>query len=70
MRNFLRGWRTFIVNGLIGLVALLDIIVPILGMPEFLAVLPPGWVPYVILLVAIVNVGLRADTRTPPGSRE
>lgn len=67
VRDFLRGWRTLIVNVVALLVAALDLMVPILGMPEFLAVLPEGWAPFFVLSLAVANVLLRLDTRTAPG---
>lgn len=70
MRNFLRGWRTFILSGLTAAVALLEILVPILGLPEFLSIAPPGWGPYLVVGVALLNALLRADTHTGPGRKE
>lgn len=70
LRNALRGWRTVIINVLALLVMMLDLMVPILGMPEFLAILPDGWGPYFVLGLAIVNVLLRLDTRTGVGRSE
>ena len=69
-RRFLRGWRTIIVNALAILFVAFEMLVPVLGLPEFLAVLPEGWVPYFVLGLALANVVLRLDTRTPPGRGE
>jgi hypothetical protein len=70
MRDFLRGWRTIIVNTVTLLFVALEVLVPVLHLPEFLAVLPPEWAPYVVLGLAVVNILLRVDTRTPPGRSE
>jgi hypothetical protein len=70
VRDVLRGWRTLVLNISVAVVALLEMIVPILGLPEFMAVLPAGWGPYFLLLLALANAMLRLDTRTPPGQSE
>lgn len=70
IRDWMRGWRTLTLNIVVLLVSLLEIMVPILGMPEFLAVLPEGWGPYFLLALALTNTLLRLDTRTPPGEAE
>jgi hypothetical protein len=70
MRDFLRGWRTIVVNTIALLLVALEMLVPVLQLPEFLAVLPPEWTPYVALILAVANILLRLDTHTPPGRRE
>lgn len=70
MRNFLRGWRTVIVNTVTLVVVVIEMLVPVLNLPEFLAVLPPGWIPYVALGLAVANILLRADTRTALGRKD
>jgi hypothetical protein len=67
----LKGYRTIIVNALAGLVAALELLLPavleLVGMPEWRGVLPPGWLPYYALGLALANIWLRSITTTPLG---
>lgn len=69
----LKGWRTVILNAIAGLVALLDVLLPavmqVLSLPEITGVLPPGWLPYWALGVAMMNIYLRSITDTPVGQK-
>lgn len=58
----MKGWRTLAFNILTG-------IVPILSLTEWVDILPPDYVPYWMLGVAIANVWLRMITTTPVGRK-
>lgn len=60
--TILKGWRTIAFNVLSGAVLLL-------AMPEFIAVLPPEWVPWAALGNVLGNVALRYITTTPIGRK-
>lgn len=59
----LKGWRTILVNAL-------GAAVPILSMTELLAVLPPEWLPWWMLGLALANMYLRTITDTAVGRAE
>lgn len=67
----LKGWRTVMFNVAAGIVAAVEVALPValpvLGMPEVHGVLPDGWLPWYVLVVALGNVWLRAVTDTPVG---
>jgi len=56
----MKGWRTIAFN-------ILSAIVPILALTEWHAVFPTAWLPYWMLIVALVNTYLRTITTTPIG---
>lgn len=68
--NILKGWRTMLVNAILGLPLLWDVIWQILQTPEFHAVIPAEWLPIYSLSMVIVNMWLRKQTTTPMGRRE
>lgn len=63
MFDFLKGWRTVGFAGLTALIAFLS-------MPEFQAVVPKEYLPWVLLAVAMGNIFLRWITTTPMGRKE
>jgi hypothetical protein len=65
----LKGWRTWIVNGLMSLLPLVMVVVQFLELPEFANVLPAHWLPWYALAMAIVNMWLRAITTSPLGKK-
>ena len=56
----MKGWRTLTVNAAAA-------VIPILELTEFRDVLPPYWLPWFVLGLAVVNMGLRYITTTPIG---
>ena len=58
----LKGWRTILFNAL-------SFAVLLLAMPEFIAVLPPEWVPWAALGNVLGNMALRYVTTTPMGQK-
>jgi len=56
----MKGWRTLTVNAAAA-------VIPILELTEFSDVLPPHWLPWFVLGLAVANMGLRAITTTPLG---
>ena len=60
--TFLKGWRTIAFNVLTGALLLASL-------PEFIAVLPSEWVPWVALFNVLGNMGLRYITTTPMGRK-
>ena len=67
----LKGYRTVIVNSVAGLVAAVELALPVvvqlIGMPEWRGILPQGWLPYYALGLALLNLWLRSITTTPLG---
>lgn len=57
-----KGWRTVAAN-------ILFAILPVLELTEFRDVLPPDWLPWYVLGVALANLMLRAVTTTPVGKK-
>jgi hypothetical protein len=70
----LKGYRTLIINSVAGVLAALELALPhlldVLGMPELRGILPPGWLPYYALALAILNIWLRTITTAPIGREE
>ena len=60
--NRLKGWRTIAANMLLA-------VLPVLELTELAAVLPPDWLPWYALVVALVNMWLRSITTSPLGRR-
>ncbi len=56
----LKGWRTMLLNTLV-------LIMPILELSEITAVMPDGWQPWYVIVVALGNMMLRSLTTTPVG---
>lgn len=65
----LKGYRTFIVNILLGLVPLIEVFGQILNIPEMRGVVPAQYLPWYGVVVALVNLYLRSITTTPPGQK-
>ena len=59
----LKGYRTLLVNAL-------GAALPILSMTEVIAVVPPEWIPYWMLGLALANMYLRTVTDTAVGKSE
>ncbi|HHX90914.1 MAG TPA: hypothetical protein GX700_14320 [Paracoccus sp.] len=74
MRARLKGYRTFIFNGVMAALALavelIPVILPVMGLPEVQAVVPEDCRPWWVMIVAVGNMWLRAITDTPPGRPE
>jgi hypothetical protein len=70
----LKGYRTLIFNLLAALpVIVLELghtLLPVLSIPEMQAVIPPKWLPWYLLAVALGNLALRKVTTTPMGRSE
>lgn len=58
----MKGWRTVVFN-------VLAAVLPVLELTELRDVLPPDWLPWYALAVAIGNVWLRSITTTPMGQK-
>lgn len=58
----MKGWRTVVFN-------VLAAVLPILELTELRDVLPPDWLPWYALAVAIGNIWLRSITTTPMGQK-
>ncbi len=58
----MRGYRTILVN-------LLLTVLPILELTELINVLPPEWLPWYALGMALANMLLRSITTTPVGQK-
>ncbi|MDC9701537.1 MAG: hypothetical protein PSN37_04865 [Alphaproteobacteria bacterium] len=58
----LKGWRTVLVNLLMG-------IVPLMEMSEIIPILPDEWEPFYIFGIALINMWLRAMTDTKIGQK-
>lgn len=56
----LKGWRTALFNAIAA-------IVPFLQMTEVANVIPPPWLPWYALAIAMANIYLRKQTTTPMG---
>lgn len=65
----LKGYRTLIVNAILGLPLAWDVIWLVLQTPEFQGVIPQDWLPYYSLGMVVVNMYLRKITTTPMGRR-
>lgn len=59
----MKGWRTFVVNGLVLLIAALQ-------SAEVIALIPPEHLPTALAVAAMANVALRTITNTAPGKSE
>lgn len=55
-----KGFKTYIINGLLS-------ILPILELTELVAIMPEGWHMYYSLGMVLINMWLRTVTTTPPG---
>lgn len=65
----LKGWRTVLSNIALSIPLVLEIL-SITLVPEWRGILPPEYLPYYALTVALVNVWLRYLTTTPVGRRD
>lgn len=69
--RILKGYRTLILNGALGAVAAVELLLPhiveFLGMPEVRGILPAGWERWYPVLLAVLNIWLRLVTTTPVG---
>jgi hypothetical protein len=67
----LKGWRTVLVNTIMGLPVFIDALLPvaaaILADPQLPDIIPAAWLPYYTTAVIVVNIWLRAITTTPIG---
>jgi len=66
----LKGLRTILVMAIAGIPAALDILMPILLLPEWRGVIPSEYLPHYTLAVAILGVVMRTITTTPVGRKE
>lgn len=59
----MKGWRTIAKETLL-------VIVAVSAMPEVSAIIPPGWLPYIMLAGALAGMILRKFTTSPMGKKE
>jgi len=64
-----KGWRTIIINVLLSILPLIEVVGTLLNMPEMRGVIPPEYLPWYGLAVAIINMILRKLTTTPLGKK-
>jgi hypothetical protein len=65
----LKGWRTIIINAVIGGAALLLTVIDSLQGVDIAPLLPPQWTPRVIAGMAVAGVLLRLITTGPVGKK-
>ena len=66
----LKGYRTILVNSVLGLPIAWDIVWLVIDTPEFEALIPEEWVLHYSFVIVVVNAWLRRHTSTPVGRRE
>jgi len=64
-----KGYRTWLINILMGLPLAWDVIWQVLQTREFHAVIPAEYLPYYSLAMVLVNMFMRKITTTPAGVR-
>ena len=69
-RTFLKGWRTWIVNGLFAILPLFEVVVQVANLPEFKNVIPAQYLPYYALALVLANMWLRKITSTALGKSQ
>lgn len=65
----MRGWKTLVVNGVIGGAVLAVDLLTYLGAADWGAVLPPERAAMVVLVIGLANIVLRHVTSGPAGWR-
>lgn len=63
MKDYMKGWRTLAFNVLAAALGVLQA-------TDFTPLLPPEYLWLTGIIVAVVNIGLRAITTTPVGKKE
>lgn len=58
----LKGYRTWIVNGLMA-------VMPLLEAAELVAIIPNEWYKYYAFIIVVINFGLRKITTSPLGKK-
>jgi hypothetical protein len=66
----LKGYRTLAAMTLAAIPPVLDMLLPVLLLPEWEGVMPASWWAPYTLLVSILGIVLRAVTTTPVGRQE
>lgn len=69
IRN-LKGWRTWIVNGLFAILPFIEVVVQVANLTEFKNIVPPQYLPYYALAVVLANMWMRKITSTPLGKSQ
>jgi hypothetical protein len=68
--EFLKGFRTLLVNLVMTFPLIVDVVLAVLVDPQFGSVIPPEWYPLYTLAVITVNAYMRTITNTPVGKAE
>lgn len=63
----MEGWKTIIVNALLGSLALVAEVLTQLTDMDWKSVVPPDLAPYIIVAIALANIYLRHVTKGPAG---
>jgi len=66
----MKGYRTVFIMGLAAVPPLMEVLLPILQLPQWRGVIPQEWWSLYTLLVAIVAIVMRSVTTTPLGRKE
>lgn len=65
----MKGFRTLIVNGFVAALPLAGELLAFLDVFDWRSVLPPESAGWFILVIGLVNIGLRFATTTPVGEK-
>lgn len=65
----MRGWKTLVLNGLVGCAILAIELLTFAGAADWQAILPPERAAIVVLSVGVANIFLRHVTSGPAGWR-
>lgn len=65
----MKGFRTLIVNGVVAVLPLAGELLAFLDVFDWRSVLPPESAGWFILVVGLLNIGLRFITTTPVGEK-
>ena len=65
----LRGWRTFLFNGVLIVLAVIVKLYEYLAGVDWIKAIETSVAPWIVIFAAMVNVGLRQMTTTPPATK-
>ena len=68
--EFLKGFRTLLVNLFMTFPLVIDVVLAVLVDPQFGSVIPTEWYPLYTLVVITVNAYMRTVTSTPVGQSD